>query len=166
MPAIKRYILEDLLNVRRLREDDATRRLTQCQQAVEDAQRDLEQRQQQLADYKTWRIRRENELFGEIIDRTVHTRDLEDLRFRLQKLRDDEGDYEAREIEAQKQLHTAQEDLELARDQYHEAWRERDKLDQHKVTWLQEQRRQQEIYEEKETEDFKCRAGFAALEGV
>lgn len=164
MAAKPTYILEDMLGVRRLREDAATKQLVKQKEIVAMAERCLEQRQQDLDSYGVWRVRRESELFDEIIDHTISSHDLEDLRFRVQKLRDKESTLRSEVIEAEEKLKTATQDLERARQRYSEAYRERGKLDEHRAAWMQEASREQELREEKEAEDFKVRSELLICE--
>lgn len=162
----KKYVLQDLLNVRKLREDAAAKEWGRQKEVVAAAEVELAQRRKELEEYKTWRVQRENELFEEILDQTIQFKDLEDLRFRIQKLRDDESNYESRLIEAEERLRNEQQKLEEAREHYYEAYRQRDKLDEHKAMWVREAAKEQEVWEEKEMEDFKTRMQLLVADGA
>ena len=148
------YPLEDLLRVRKFREEAAASEVTKCRIAVEQAAQLLVDRQQALKEYIEWRIGREKELYEEILRQEIQLRKLDDLKLEIQQLRDRESVYEDQIHEAEKGLQQAQEALEGARAAYHEAYKNVEKIDEHKEIWAQEERKLSEEFEEKELEDF------------
>lgn len=165
MEVAQQYELQDLLQVRLLREDAAARELANQKTVVENVEKQLQRHRQELTDYQTWRVRREEELFEEIVNQRIHHKELEKLRFRIQQLRDEESRYQANVLESEARLQTEKQKLEEVRQQYFKAYHQRDKLDEHKALWTRAARQQREWAEEKEVEDFKNRMASLATEG-
>lgn len=156
---MQNYELQDLLQVRRLREDAAAREWAQQKVTVANAEAELARVRRELSDYQAWRIRREAEMFEEVMNQPVRPKELDDLRFRIQKLRDKESTYASRVIESEEQLRGEQEKLEEDRQAYFSALRNREKLDEHKALWKCDAEKLREELEERETEDFKPAVG-------
>src|SRR5262245_12935107 len=132
-----RYPLEDLLRVRRFREDNAARELTARRRELEQTEEALRQRRQEAADYRTWRIRREDELYQEIMRQAIQRQDLDDLKLKIDSLRAEEINLQERILQAERDVVAAREALEQA----HAAWiasvRDREKITEHKAEWTQ-----------------------------
>ena len=163
--ATHKYVLQDLLNIRKNREDQAATEWARQKERVSIAVHALERQRRELEDYKVQRAKREEELFNKVLKQLVRSRELEDLRFRVNALRDKENDYLARVIEAQEKVKSEQAKLEEDYQRYREMYRQREKLDEHKVLWKQQRAGDQEFAEERENEDFKNRAPLLAVEG-
>ena len=161
-----KYVLEDLLRVRRVREDAAARQMAQRKATLVELNNELEIRKRELAEYQRWRLHREAELYAELLEQAIHRRDLDTLHHRLQKLRADENSCQARVTEMSERIQKEEEALEVDRQEYFKAYRSRDKLDQHKSLWIRDARKAQELADEKESEDFKNRLGSFAAAGV
>lgn len=162
----KKYILQDLLNVRLMREEKAAEAWANQKEVVAAVEKELELQRRKLEDYKKWRVQRENELFEEIINQTIHSKDLEDLRFRIQCLRDDQGKLESQVLETVKRLEQERQTLAETKQHYFEAFQQREKIEEHKTAWTMEAARESEFREEKEIEDFRTRVGLMAVEGA
>ncbi len=80
-------VIQQIVDVKERREDRAQEEVRRRRLALEDAARRVEQRRQELQDYKTWRVRREIELWDEIETRVVKLRDIEDLKTDIGLLR-------------------------------------------------------------------------------
>src|SRR5690606_14716604 len=91
-----KYPLEDLLRVRRFREDERANELTRRRKAVAEAEEQLERRKQELRDYVDWRIRREKELYDEVLRQEIAVKQLDDLKLNIQILRENELAYQER----------------------------------------------------------------------
>jgi type III secretion protein O len=158
------YILEDLLRVRKFREDAAAAELTRCRKLVAEAEEQVELRKRELQEYVQWRLKREEEMYREVMQKPIHLNDLEDLKVSIQILRDDELKYEERIITAEKQLNEARQELEQAQAAYRQAVKDREKLEEHKEMWLEEEQKLQEAQAEKEIEDIPFKSGALTLE--
>ena len=152
-----KYALEDLLRVRRFREDKAAAEVVESREQLADAESQLEQRRQELQDHLQWRLRREEELYQEIMQREVHLKDLEDVKSRVQVMRDKDQSYQEKVITAKKKVDDAQRQLDTAREAHLLAVRNREKLDEHKSMWLDESHQELEAKAETEMEDFQVK---------
>lgn len=166
MASPQKYMLQDLLNVRLSREETAAKALARQKEVVAAVEKELARQRNKLREYKKWRAEQENELFAEIINQIIHSKDLEDLRFRIQRLRDDQAKLESQVLETANRLESEKQVLVESKQQYYDAYRQRDKLEEHKSAWIREAAREQEFQEEKEIEDFRNRSGLPAYEGV
>ena len=166
MAAGLKYELEDLLRVRLLREDAAARQMARRKAVLAELYNELETRKRELAEFQRWRQRREAELYAAIMEQEIHPRELDKLHHRLQKLRADENSHQAKVTETTERIQKEEQALEVDRQEYFKAYRNRDKLDQHKSLWIRDARKAQELAEEKESEDFKNRLGSLAATGV
>lgn len=158
------YILEDLLRVRKFREDAAAAEMTRCRKLVAEAEELVGQRKKELKEYVQWRLQREEEMYQEVMQKSIHLNDLEDLKTNIQILRDDELKYEERIITAEKQLGEARQRLEQARAAYRQAVKNREKLEEHKALWLEEEQKAAEAQAEKEAEDIPFKSGSLVAE--
>ncbi len=154
---MSKYPLQDLLRVRLFREDAAQAEVTSARRKVQAAQELIEQRQQELADYIKQREQQEKQLWDDIIDQDVQMRDLDDLKLKIQIIRDKQTSYEEAVEQAKRDLLAAEEALEQAQADYSLAAKERRKIDEHKDIWAQEEAQRCEAEAEKEMEDFRVR---------
>ena len=152
-----KYPLEDLLRVRKFREDAAANQLTHCRRAVEAAVRLVEERKRALKEYTEWRIQREAELYQEVLKQEVQLRALDDLKLKILELREREFAYQKQIHDAEQELQKAKAALEQAHRDYQEALRNTEKIDEHKGIWTEEMQKLIEELEEKELEDFHVR---------
>ncbi len=95
-------VIQQIVDVKERREDRAQEEVRRRRLALEDAARRVEQRRQELQDYKTWRVRREVELWDEIETRVVKLRDIEDLKTDIGLLRGREQVLAEKVVEADK----------------------------------------------------------------
>lgn len=153
-----KYPLEDLLRVRRFREDERANELTRRRKAVAEAEEQLERRKQELRDYVDWRIRREKELYDEVLRQEIAVKQLDDLKLNIQILRENELAYQERIKQVEKDLEETRQALAAAQAAYQKAVRDSNKIEEHKAWWAQEAAKEAEAYQEKELEDFRVRS--------
>ena len=149
-----RYVLEDLVRIRRLREDRAQREVVKRRHDVEKAFQLLVERKQQLSDYTGWRLEKEELLYGRVRNKVISLKDLDDLRAEVSFMRDQEAALAKAVQDAEAELRTAREGLERAKADYHLAVKESRKIDEHKTLWVAETNKEEEQAAEKEMEDF------------
>lgn len=153
-----KYPLDDLLRVRKFREDERASELTARRKAVAEAEELLQRRRQELKDYVAWRIRREQELYDEVLRQQIAVKQLDDLKINIQILRENELAYQDRIKQAEKDLEAARQALAAAQAAYQKAVRDSNKIEEHKQWWAQEAAQEAEAYQEKELEDFRVRS--------
>ena len=147
------YILQPLLKIRLMREDRASGELTAARQAREAAEEVLEARRQDLVRYEETREERRNRIYDAIIGQTV-SRDRLDLAAEGVARIDEEGALKADNVKrAEADVRTRAEQESAARRAYNEATKERMKIDEHRLVWLEAEAAEQETRAEGELED-------------
>ncbi len=148
------YLLQDLVRVRELREDRASKALTKAQRVVEAAKQKLHQKLKELEEYREWRIQEEDRLIQSIMLKKVKLGEITDLRLEIAALREKELEHFDAVKKAEGELDRALEALELARKAHIRAIQELEKLLEHREAWQDEMKREAERLEELELEDF------------
>ncbi len=148
------YQLEQLLTIRNRREDRARGELQTARQAVSQAQRDLEDRRADLAEFEASKDERRSRIYDTVIGRQVKRDDLELAREGLARI-DQEGvlkaDNVTRATEVLAQKETAAEEAKAA---YILSAKDRSKITEHKADWQREEQRDAEYRQDIELEDF------------
>lgn len=152
-----KYPLQELLRVRLIREDNAQVEVRVCRTAVETASENVKTREHERDDYIAWREQREAELYEEIMEQHVQLRKLDDLKLSISLLREKQNGYEDRVQQAIQELEEAEQQLKAAQDSCALAIKNRQKIDEHKAIWAQEEALRCEAELEKEMEDFRVR---------
>jgi len=156
------YVLEDLLRVREFKERSAAAELSARRAAYAEAVRLEEQRESELAAYRIQRLEEEAALFGNVRNQQIKVRDLDDLKIEIQLLREKEQNLQQQLEAARAARQEAGKDLEQARESYFGALREKQKIEAHKETWVEETGKEAARLEDKESEEFKlARFDFA-----
>lgn len=151
---MSRYPLQDLIFVREHREDKASKAVTAARRVVMEAEQLVAQRQQELEDYKVWRVAEENRLMDSIMLKPVKLGDITDLRLEIAGMREKELDYIDRLRKAEADLDRAKEQLEEARKAHIRATQELEKLVEHRQIWKREQALEEERLADLEMEDY------------
>ena len=146
-------MLDDLLKVKKLREDDAISELARAESDLERKVAAHESKQRERSDYDTWRIAEEEHLYRDIQGKEVSVDDLEELRERIASLRQ-------RGLQLEEEVERAAHEVERARNTVAEARRARvvaykevTKFDEYNRILVDERRRDLERREEAELED-------------
>ena len=111
-------MLDDLLAVKRRREDDAIAALTQARQALEQQQSRLDAKRRELEDYKVWRREEAERLFEVVRKQQVS-------RAKLERYRQDVALLQQRELQLQEELAAAERETKAAEAQVEQAERQR-----------------------------------------
>lgn len=152
-----KYPLRDLLRVRKFREDKAAGELNKFRQKLKEANARVVKRQQELTNYIEWRVRREEDLYQEILKQQVRLKALDDLKLDIQVLREKEFAYRERVYQAEEAVVQVQTELNEAHAAYEQALKNREKIDEHEEMWAQGMAKLDEAIQEKEMEDFRVR---------
>jgi type III secretion protein O len=153
-----KYTLEDLIRVRRIRQDRAQREVIRKRHDHEIATQSMIEKQARWSDYVKWRLAKEENLYAEIEGSIVTLKDLDDLKLKVALMRDQETAYEKDVEEAAKAVEMARNDLEQARRDYRSAVKELQKLEEHKQSWLTDRHKEEEQEAERELEDFHLKS--------
>ncbi|MEJ5301181.1 MAG: YscO family type III secretion system apparatus protein [Thermodesulforhabdaceae bacterium] len=149
-----KYVLDDLLRIRLLREERAERELLMRRQELNNAIRFLREREEDLARYRLWRPLEEEKLFKEVQNKLVKREDVENLRIKIGLLREREIAKEGEVQEAKRKLQEAENLFNKAKNSYREALQGRQKIEEHRKVWLLEAKKQEEEKSDKELEEF------------
>ncbi|MFH0787909.1 MAG: YscO family type III secretion system apparatus protein [Pseudomonadota bacterium] len=146
----KKYALGDLHKVKKIREDLAVNTVVIKRRCLEEAEKILKKKEQDLLSYKAWRQQAEETLYQEIINTPVRLKNLDELQIKVKMMRDEELSLEKKLIEAANQGQKANEDLLGAREVYRNARKEKEKIEEHRKAWLKEKVREAKIRQARE----------------
>jgi len=153
-----KYVLEDLLKIRKIREERAQTELLKKKQALEAAIRFVEQQQQELEEFKKWRLKEEDRIYEEAKGKLMSLDDLDNLRLQITLLREEEM-LKAKQVEdAKKAMREAEQAYQKAKEDYKQITKDIDKVEEHKSIWMEEALREAERIADIEMEDFKSMA--------
>lgn len=151
------YVLQDLLKIRLMREDRAAGELTAARDQVRLAEKDVAERERELHEYELTKEARRDRIYAAVMGRTV-SRDEIDLAQEGVARIDEEGILKADNVvQAKRELEKKEELVRQAQDRFSLASRNRMKIDEHKLVWLEEERAFEEHRAESELEDFTVR---------
>ncbi|MEM1304140.1 MAG: YscO family type III secretion system apparatus protein [Planctomycetota bacterium] len=152
-----KYPLHDLLRVRKFREEKLATELTKRRTELDEARQSVVDRRRERDEYIDWRVKREAELYDEVMNQHLGVADLDDLKLRIQLLRDDEVAYSQRVMDAEKHQAACEEAVVAAKADHLAAVRDSEKIEQHREGWAQVVAKEHEANQEKELEDFRVR---------
>lgn len=151
----KKYELSDLLKVRELREDTASKAVAQAQEKLESCEHYLERKKKELADYREWRPGEEDRIFAQIMKKEISQEKLSEVKAKIAILRDKEAVIEKEVEDAEIAVTEAEKELEEAKEAHRAAMRELEKIKEHKEHWTEEAKKEDEFLADKEMEEFK-----------
>ncbi|MGI9228487.1 MAG: type III secretion system stalk subunit SctO [Gammaproteobacteria bacterium] len=146
-------MLDELLKIKRLREDDAISKLVKAEALLEQRKKEKQAKEQELIDYREWRIKREEELYQEVEGKQLEVGKLVGIREHIASLRAKELAIEEELSKAKKAQQEAEQGVEDAKQVRLAAYREVTKYEEYIEKLKREEELEQERYEEKETED-------------
>ena len=147
-------MLDDLLKIKRLREDDAISVQAQAQAFLEEQIEARDGKQREEADYKVWRVGEEDRLYNEIYGKNVGLDDLEKLREQIGLLRQRELALHEEWLQAEDGVKQARSALEEAQRLRMKAHKEVAKYEEYNQIIVKKEKREAELREEVELEDF------------
>lgn len=149
----KKYELEDLLRVRVIRKDRAEKNLKQAKLLLEEAERAVAKARQELEDYKIFVKKEGDRMYNEIIKKSVHRRDIDNLHLKIQVLKNRVFEYERRVEMSIVECNKARENVENKRQELRKAERNVDKIESLKEIWIEEMKKEEERQLDLEMED-------------
>ena len=151
------YLLQPLLRIRTMREDRATGELTVARQALAAAERALEDRKRELAEFNATKEERRDRIYAAVIGHMVTREQLDMANEGVARI-DDEGVLRADNVRhAEKERNKREEATDLARANLNLATKNKMKIVEHKAVWLADEAKAQEARAESELEDFTVR---------
>ena len=146
-------MLDDILTIKRRREDDATAEEREAKRALAERQAAEDAKARELADYVAWQEAERVRLFEDIRNRGVTRAELERYHEQVGLLRQRQLQLEEERAAAKAAVAAAESGLEKARQARLAAHREVLKFEEHQGVLERERRREAERREEAETED-------------
>ncbi len=151
------YLLQPLLRIRTMREDRATGELTVARQALAAAERALEDRKRELAEFNATKEERRDRIYAAVIGHMVTREQLDMANEGVARI-DDEGVLRADNVRhAEEDRKKREEATDLARANLNLATKNKMKIVEHKAVWLADEAKAQEARAESELEDFTVR---------
>ena len=146
-------MLEDLLTIKRRREDNASAAVGEAQRTVAARQAALEAGKAALDEYNVWQESEKSRLFEEVHGKSVTRAKLEDYREQIGLIRQRQLELEEELEKAGRELATAEAELEEARRKRLDAHRQVAKFEEYQAVLQAEREREAERKEETEAED-------------
>ena len=134
-----------------------------AKEALVNARKALAEREEELKAYKVWRIEEEDRLIQTILLKKVKVGDIHDLRLEIIALKNREFEMIDIVKQAEAAVDQAIEKLDEARKDHIKAVQELEKLLEHRKTWQEEERLENEMREDLELEDFITRPLLAEI---
>ncbi len=151
----KKYALQDLLKVRELREEAASKAVAKAQDKLKACEQYLEKKRKELADYKEWRPQEEKRMYDKIMKKEISQEKLREVKADIAVLRDREVAIEKEVEEAEVAVQEAEQGLQKAKDDHKASMRELEKIKEHKDIWIEEAKKEEEFAMDKELEEFR-----------
>ena len=146
-------MLDDLLRIKRRREDDAVADVAQASAALERRREACREKERELVEYRAWQVAEKERLYARVHHRNVTKDILEKYREQLGVLRQRELQIEEERTQAEREAADAQGALEQAQQARIEAHREVVKFEEYQQTLEAERLRDAQRKEDEETED-------------
>jgi hypothetical protein len=148
------YALDSLMKIRLRREDAARSALTAARLRMSKAKSELDARKEEFRLYEESKEARRDRIYAAILGRTVNADELEMAREGVSRI-DEEGNLKADNIvRAEGVLREREKEVELARDGFVFATKNRMKIDEHRNAWQIAEIKEEEYRQEIELEDF------------
>lgn len=146
-------MLDDLLRIKRRREDDAIAAVAEARAALERRREACREKQRELEEYRAWQVAEKERLYAKVHHRNVTKDTLEKYREQLGMIRQRELQIEEERTQAEREAADAQAALEQAQQRRIEAHREVVKFEEYQQTLEAERLRDAQRKEDEETED-------------
>lgn len=143
------------MRVREHRETAAGNAVKAKRNLLDEARRLLKEKEKALADYRKWRIQKEESLYGEVKDQNISLKELDDLKLKIVLLREKETELEHEILKAEQARDKAEDELSQAMSAYRKAIREKKKIEEHREKWLEEASLEEERERDKELEEYQ-----------
>lgn len=151
------YALQSMLKIRVMREDRAQTELTGARRARAVAEEELEEKKKELAKFEETKEERRDKVYDAVIGRVCSMEDLDKARDAVTKI-DEEGMLlEEAKLKAKTNYDKKDEEAEGARVRYVAAMKNLSKIEEHKKAWEEIDRKEQQMREDAEMEEFTGR---------
>ena len=151
------YALQPMLRIRVRREDRAATELTAARAAEREAERTLEERKEELAEYERTKEERRDRVYDAVMGRPCSMEELDMAREGVSRI-DEEGILKADNVaRAEGVLREKEAASAAAQSALNLATKNRMKIEEHRDAWVQEDLLDQERHAEFELEDYTGR---------
>lgn len=152
---MNQYPLQQLLDIRKRREDAAVKDLQNARQATETATRERDSAELQLRQYRELRQELEQQKYAEVLGQLVSRNRLDVLFADLGDIAEQEIAYQQDLLESENRLTQRTEELDRALDAYRSAYLDREKIVEHRRRWMAVEALVEERALDIELEDFR-----------
>ena len=146
-------MLADLLNIKRLHEDDAVAALAEARASLDQKTTAHQLKQREQADYETWRIAEEERLYQRIQGKNITLSKLEVMREKIASLRSKDLQLQEEVVQAAQDVECARKALAEAAQRRIEAHKDVVKYEEYQQILLDAEQHERERQEEVESED-------------
>ena len=151
------YALQPMLRIRVRREDRAATELVAARTAEREAERALEERKEELAEYERTKEERRDRIYDAIMGRAVSREQIDLANAGVARI-DEEGALKVDNVaRAEGERKKCEEATVVARHNLAVAMKNRTKIDEHKEVWISMEAAEEEHRAEGELEDFVVR---------
>ena len=152
---MERYPLEALLSVRHYREEGAKRRVRGAENALREAEAEMEKKKKELEAFRIWRVEEEDHRYAAIMGVPMRMEKLDAFKNGLALLVAQENDKEQAVVLAGKEVERRKEELLHAQEAVKTARKNTSKIQAHKDIWQEEAKKEAEHKEDLELEEFR-----------
>jgi F0F1-type ATP synthase membrane subunit b/b' len=153
----RKYELDDLLRVRKIRKDRAEKNLKEAQQLLKEAEQAVVKAKQELEDYKIFVVQETKRLYDQILKKCINKGEIDNVNFMVKELQNKIFDYQKRVEEAILACDKAKENLDNCREELRLAERNIDKIESMKDVWREQVRLEEERQADAEVEDLPAK---------
>lgn len=150
-------MLHDLLRIKRIREKTAQDEVTKIRYRLEQAILEVDNKKEELINYKNWRGQEEKTLYNNIINAHVHQHDLDFLKLRIAQMREHDLVLEEAIRTAKSRVKEVETELEEAQKALHLAMQAVLKFEEFTKVLDEEDEKRKAHLEEQELEEFTPR---------
>lgn len=150
-----RYPLQDLVTVRRIREDAAKRAVSQARNDLVASRQRVEEAREACERFRVWRVEEEKRSFERIARRDITLERLEEQKQEVRVLHDQQGQHEQAILDAEAAVIECERRLAERINEHRIAQKDLEKLEEHRQIWSDEQAGILARKEEDEMDDFR-----------
>lgn len=147
-------MIQDILVIKKEKEQKAIDKVRKCKLDVSQKKTYLEKKHTELTEYKNWRIQEESNIYDSILNRNIKQKKIDETKHKIAKLREKDVKILEDINIAKKRLNQAETALEAAQKEYDIAFKAVEKFKEVVEIIDEEENRERNLQEEKETEEF------------
>lgn len=151
------YALQNMLRIRRRREERAGKELVTARRSRDEAEQALEESRRRLTAFRAEKVERSNRLYAAVIGQVVRREALDRLKEELALLEERQVQLGEAVAQAEKTLEEREKSAEQAHRRYIEENRNVMKIESHKSSWEEEEAKELERRQDAEMEEFTGR---------